>query len=150
MAIPDRSLGIGYQFNADKFRSAIRFVFEMETDADNQIMFHFTDVVHFVGPSDGDAVPFSPTETITRTTIAPIMAPCDVEFIQASDVSTAFGVVIPTKLQVTLLDEDYQTVKDATFVTIGGERYIRDFERPSSALFQVALHIMTFIAENER
>jgi hypothetical protein len=150
MAIPDKSLAISYQFNGDRFRNAIRFVFEMETDADQQIMFHFTDVVHFVGPSDGDAVPFNPAEAITRTTHAPVTAPCDVEFVQTSDVSTAFGVVIPTKLQVTLLDEDYETIKDATFATIGGERYIRDYERPSSALFDVALHIITFVAENER
>ncbi len=151
MAAPDSALGIAYQFDADKFRRAIRFVFEMETaTAAQAIVFHFTDTVAFAGPADGDIVPFDPTEVVTRTTPTPVSVPCDVEFIQSTEVATAFGVVIPARLRVTLLDVDWVIVKDSTFVTVGTERYLRDYEQPASALFDVDLHIITFVAENER
>lgn len=151
MAAPNSAHGISYKFDADTFRNAIQFVFEMAAPtASEAILFHFTETVAFTGPADGDEVPFDPTETIVRTSLAPVSVPCDVEFIQSTEVPTAFGVVVPSKLRVTLLDVDWAIVKDATFATVGTERYLRDFEQPSSGLFDVGLHTITFIAENER
>jgi hypothetical protein len=152
MARPDPSYGIGYQFNADKFRSAIRFVFEMgeSPDEDRQVWFHFADTVSFSGPGDGESVPFNPSESIVRTSPVPIQRPCDVEFTKASDEPTAFGVVVPAKIKVTLLDQDYEDVKDATFIMVNGDRYLRHYEPPAFGLFEVGLHEMVFIAENER
>lgn len=139
-------------FRADKFRTAIRFVFDMAAppETDYQLTFHFTDTISFVGPSDGDSVPFDPAEPITRTTQPPIQRPCDVEFLRSTDEVTAFGVVVPAKLKVTLLDEDYEDVKAASFVVMGGDRYLRHIEPPSFGLFDVGLHELIFIAENER
>jgi hypothetical protein len=152
VAKPDPTLGIPYQFNADAFRTAIRFVFEMAEPPEQEraVTFHFADTVAFNGPADGEQVPFDPAETIVRTTPAPVRRPCDVEFVKASDEPTAFGIVIPAKVKVTLLDVDYEDVKEATFIIVNGDRYLRHYEPPAYGLFDVGLHEMVFIAENER
>jgi hypothetical protein len=151
VAKPLPSHRIPYQFDAKRFRNAIQFVFEMgePPDVAQQIMFHFTDVLTFAGNADGDLVPFNPAETPTRVTKAPLNVPCDVEFVGAGDQETAFGAVIPAKLKVLLLDVDYAKVKDASFVVMNGDRYLRDYEQPSFGLFDVGLHTMVFKAENE-
>lgn len=138
-------------FDAEKFRTAIRFVFEMAAppDEDRQLTFHFTEEVSFTGPADGDSIPFDPGEAVTRTVRPPIQRPCDVEFIRATDEITAFGVVVPSKIKVTLLDDDFEDVKDASFVVVNGDKYLRHYQPPAYGLFDVGLHEMIFVAENE-
>lgn len=139
-------------FDADKFRTAIRFVFTMAAppEVEQQLIFGFAEDVSFTGPADGDAVPFDPSAPITRTVRTPLSRPCDVQFDRATDEITAFGVVIPAKITVTLLDEDYNDVQDATWVLVNGNRYLRHYEKPSYGLFDVGLHEMVFLAEDER
>jgi hypothetical protein len=149
MATPD--INIPYSFPAATFRNAMRFVFEMAADPneDNQLMFHFSTAITFLGHSDGDKVPFDPTSTVTRVVKDPIRVPCDIAFITASDVPTSFGQVVPAKLKVTLLDEDYELVENAAYVVMNGDRYNRLMVPPSYGLFEVGLHEMIFQAENE-
>lgn len=151
MATPNPSRGIPYQFNGPVFRNAIRFVFEMAAPplTGDQLMFHFTAAVAFAGFSDGDQVPFNPAEIVTRTIPPPVSVPCDVEFTPAADTPTAFGTVVPAKIKVLLLDEDYLLVEDASYVVSNGDRYNRQFLPPSFGLFDVGLHEMMFVAENE-
>jgi hypothetical protein len=151
VATPSPGRGIPYQFNGPAFRNAIRFVNEMAAPPlpADQLVFHFTAAVAFAGYSDGDQVPFNPAEAVTRTIPAPISVPCSVEFTPAADVPTAFGTVVPAKIKVLLLDEDYLLVADASYVVSDGDRYNRQFVPPSFGLFDVGLHEMTFVAENE-
>lgn len=151
MAIPSKR-GIAYQFNGPTFRNAIRFVFEMETsnDPNSAITFHFDDTVSFTGPRDGDDVPFDPRTPVVRTQHTTVRVPCDVEFQKAGDEPTAFGVVVPAKVKVTLLDQDYEKIKGASYVTVGGDRYAYHYEQPDYALFDVGIHEILYTAENER
>lgn len=143
--------GISYSFPADKFRNAIRFVFDMaaSTDTDRQLTFHFPETLTVVGPQDSEEVPFDPAVPVDRVVRTPLKRPCDIEFQQAGDEPTAFGVVVPAKVKVLLLDEDYEDVKDCTYIVVNGDRYTRNYEPPDFALFDVGLHEMVFIAENE-
>jgi hypothetical protein len=151
MATPNPSRGIAYNFNAATFRNAIRFVFEMETDpdADNALTFHFEPTITYAGRGDSDKVPFDPAQAPTTIVPVPIRVPCDVTFTAASDTPTSFGTVIPAKVTVLLLDEDYAQVKDATYIVVNGDKYNRLFVPPSSGLFDVGLHEIVFQAENE-
>jgi hypothetical protein len=151
VATPDASRNIAYKFPAATFRNAMRFVFEMaaDPDTDNQLMFHFSTAITFLGHSDGDKVPFDPNSSVTRVVKDPVKVPCDVQFITASDVPTSFGLVVPAKLKVTLLDEDFALVENAVYVTMNGDRYNRLIVPPSYGLFDVGLHEMVFQAENE-
>lgn len=151
MASPDASRAIAYQFDADKFRNAIGFVFQMAEPPETglAIQFHFNDTVTVSSPSDSDYVPFDPTMAPTRTSRDPVHVPCDVQFTAASDNPTAFGDVIPAKVSVLLLDVHYEQVSDAAYVIINGDRYNRQYEPPSFGLFTVGLHTLVFVAENE-
>lgn len=151
MATPDASRNLRYQFDAAKFRNAIRFVFEMEQppEAGLRLTFHFSDTVTYVGPQDSEKVPFDPAQVPVRVSRAAVTVPCDVQFAQQSDEPSAFGTIVPAKVTVTLLDEDYALVKDAAFVVVNGDKYQRHYEEPSMGLFDVGLHTMIFVAENE-
>lgn len=139
-------------FNAAAFRAGIRFAMTMgapPADAD-ALKFHWNPTVTSSGVMDGDGVPFDPAAPVTRTqTKAPVSRPCAVEFIDAAGEVTAFGVVVPSKVRVTLLDEDYQAVKDADYVVIGGDKYVRDEQPPSYGLFDVGVFQIVYVAENE-
>lgn len=151
MATPDAARGIPYQFDAARFRNAIDFVFQMAEPPEDglAIKFYFNDTVTVAAPADSDFVPFDPAQQAVRTTRDPIHVPCDVQFNPASDNPTAFGDVIPAKVTVLLLDTDYAQVSDAAYVVVNGDRYNRQYEQPSFGLFDVGLHTMVFVAENE-
>lgn len=151
MATPNPARRIPYQFNGDKFRNAIQFVFEMAypPEAGIGIVFYFPDTTTYTGPADSDYVPFDPAQAAVVTTKAPVTVPCDVAFTSAADTTTAFGAVNASRVKVLLLDEDYQSVQDASYVVVNGDRYNRDYEEPSFGLFDVGLHTIVFVAENE-
>lgn len=143
--------GTNSSFNADKFRTAIRFAMTLGTPpaTGDQLTFHWNPTVTTGAAKDGEGVPFDPAATITRSSRAAITKPCAVEFVDAADEPTAFGLVIPSKVKVTLLDEDYNAVKDADFVVITGDKYVRSHEPPSLGLFDVGVHSVIYTAENE-
>ncbi len=140
------------RFPAAKFRNKITFVMNMGAPPEiaRQAAFHFAEIVSYVGTSDGDDVPFDPTVPVTRTVRPPMIVPCVVEFAPASEVVTSFGTVIPDRVKITLLDVHYEQVKDARFVIVNGDRYDKQFEPPAIGLFDVGVHEMYFVAEQER
>lgn len=155
--------GTNSSFNAAKFRTAIRFAMAMgtppsgdaflhgadgRTSAD-QLTFHWNPTTTTAAVKDGEGVPFDPGATITRATPTPVSKPCAVEFLDAANEATPFGVVIPSKVKVILLDEDYAPVKDADYVVIAGDKYVRSHEPPSVGLFDIGVHTIVFAAENE-
>jgi hypothetical protein len=143
--------GTSGSFNASAFRSAIRFAMDMGAPpaTGDRLTFHWNPTATTVASKDGEGVPFDPAATITRTTPPPVTAPCAVEFHDATGEPTPFGVVIPSKVSVVLLDEDYCAVKTADYVVIAGDKYIRSHEPPSVGLFDVGVHTIVYIAENE-
>jgi hypothetical protein len=143
--------GTSSSFNADAFRSAIRFAMNLGAPpaTGDQLTFHWHPTSTTGAISDGEGVPFDPTAAVSRTTPPPVTRPCAVEYVDAADQPTPFGAVIPTKVRVTLLDEDYQAVKAAGYVIIGGDKYVRSHEPPSVGLFDVGVHTIIYAAENE-
>lgn len=143
--------GTNSSFNADKFRTAIRFAMTLGAPpaTSDQLTFHWNPTATTAASKDGEGVPFDPTAAITRITRTPVTRPCAVEFVDAADEPTAFGLVIPSKLKVTLLDVDYDAVKDADFVVVGGDKYVRSHEPPSLGLFDIGVHSVIYTAENE-
>ena len=117
--------------------------------AGDQLRFYWNDTRSTAAAVDGEGIPFDPTATITTTTRASVTKPCAVEYIDASGQPTPFGTVVPSKVKVTLLDQDYTAVKDADYIVIGGDRYLRHHEPPSYGLFDVGVHQLVYVAENE-
>lgn len=142
-------------FDGDAFRDGIRLAFTMgqppslDDPAEAQLAFHFPSQLLYTGPVDGDGVPFDPNSTVTRVIPAPVTVPCGIEYTSAADEATAFGTVLPSRVKVTLLDEDYVKVKDASYVVIGGEKYVYHHSEAPRGLFDVGLYTLTFVAEND-
>lgn len=113
------------------------------------LKFYWNPVTTTPATKDGEGVPFDPTATVTRAVSRTTTKPCAVEYLDASGQPTPFGSVVPSRVRVTLLDQDYAIVKDANFIVIGGDRYLRHHEPPSYGLFDVGVHQIIYIAENE-
>lgn len=143
--------GTSNSFNASAFRSAIRSAMTMGTPpaVGDQLAFCWNPTMSSAASKDGEGVPFDPSASITRTTPAAVTKPCAVEFVDAAEQPTPFGTVIPSKVKVILLDEDYAAVKTADYVVIAGDKYVRSHEPPSVGLFDVGVHTIIYIAENE-
>lgn len=148
MAIPSDGL---QGFNATEFKDAIHFAMQLGAapDAAEQIKFHFASTLVYNGSADGREVPFDPTATVTSTTPDPVHVDCAIEYLDVEDQSTGFGLMAPTKIALTLLDEDYTQVKDSIYVTIHGDRYDYRRTEPPQGLFDVGLYVMHFTATNE-
>jgi hypothetical protein len=139
-------------FNAAEFRDAIHFAMQMGAapDLDEQVTFHFASTLTYNVPADGAQVPFDPTATVTSApSAAPVRVPCAVEYFDAENQPTNFGLMAPSRLSITLLDEDYERVKASTYVVAHGDRYNYRRTEPPSGLFDVGLYTMHFTAVNE-
>jgi hypothetical protein len=138
-------------FDAASFRDAIRFVYTMAAApvSEDQVYFHFESVLVYNVPVDQDGRPFDPDATVVRTTPTAVQVPCAVEYVDAENQPTSFGLLSPSKVKITLLDQDYALVKDAIYVVIAGDRYNYRRTFPPSGLFDVGLFDMLFVAENE-
>lgn len=111
----------------------------------NQLVYNASDT----GDHDATGVPFNPSIPVTRVTPDPVKVPCAVEYYDADGVVTEFGLVTPSKAIVTLLDEDYAKVKEANAVILAGERFRYQKTEFPSALFDVGLYTMHFVADND-
>lgn len=107
------------------------------------------DVDPVVAPLDDSGVPFDPSEQHSH---APpkLAVPCAVEFYDAAGVIETFGSASPTRIKITLLDPDYQQVKDFIYVVAGGDKYMRSKIEPPIALGTIDVWMCWADSENER
>lgn len=143
--------GTNPDFSAAEFRAGIRFAMEMAAPpvAADQATFIFASQLVYTGPTDDQDVPFDPDSTVTRTTPPPVKVACSIEYLDREGVPIVFGEVTPSRIKITLLDQEYALVKTAIAVVIGGEKYVYKFTEPPSGLFDVGLWVMNFTAEND-
>lgn len=138
-------------FNAAEFRDAIHFAMQMGAAPDEaeQVQFGFASVLTFNGTADGDNVPFDPAATVTSVAPPLVHVDCAVEYFDAENQPTNFGLMAPTRLAITLLDEEYDQVKEASYVLVHGDRYDYRRTQPPQGLFDVGLYVMHFTAQSE-
>lgn len=138
-------------FDGDAFRQAIQFVYTMAEAplASDQIAFYQAATLVYTGPVDDENVPFDPQRTVQRVPATPVHVPCGIEYFDAQGQEVVFGTITPTRIVVTLLDEDYLKVKDSTYCVVGGDKYVYRTTEPPSGLFDVGLFSMHFRAESE-
>ena len=145
--------GVDAGFDAAAFRDAIHFAMTMGAppDPSQQITFYFPETTINAGsvPVDGAGVPFDPEAELTGTAPDPVQVECALEYFDAEDQPTSFGMMAPARLAVTLLDLDYELVAGASYVVVHGDRYNYRRTQPPQGLFDVGLYVMHFTAENE-
>lgn len=148
MAIPT---GGSQGFNASEFRDAIHFAMQMGAGLDEteQVTFYFESTYAGTSNKDGQGVPFAVDAALTPTTPDPIRRDVAIEYFDAEGQPTGFGPLTPSRLALTLLDEEYVDVKDAKWVVVHGDRYNYSRTEPPQALFDVGVYVMHFKSEDE-
>lgn len=138
-------------FSASEFRAAIRFVYDMAAVpfVDDQATFYGDSTLVYTGVVDDENTPFDPTSTVVRQAAVGVKVPCGIEYFDNEGQPIVFGTVTPSRVAITLLDEDYATVSASAYVVIGGDKYLFRRTEPPSGLFDVGLYTMHFTAENE-
>lgn len=157
---PDPALGISVGFDAAKFTDGVRFAMQMGAPPD------VGDRVTFVFPASGktytkngtpvatplldrDGYPLDRDIHIEETPGQRLQVDCAVQVTPADAAELPVGNFRPTKLTITLLDEQYQQVKGAREVTYAGDRYLFGYQPEVDGLFGVAVHTLIFYALDE-
>ena len=101
--------GFGEGFNGEEFRKEIRAVYTMAAvpNEAEQAIFLFASQLVYAGPVDEQNLPFDPQTTVQRVTPAPVKVPCGIDYFDDRGELTNFGIVTPSRVAITLLDEDY-------------------------------------------
>lgn len=161
MAIPEDSLGIAVDFDGEGFRNAIRFAMQMGTnpDADKAPIFiqkglgrtYWKNNVQLITTPrlDRDGQPYDPDIEVRREADDQIRVDCAIEVVRADAEELPVGAFRLTKLVVTLLDDQYQVVKDCRELLYNGDRYMFGYEPESNGLFDVGVYTMIFYAKDE-
>lgn len=132
-------------FDADNFRDKIRQTMLMglpNVSADKPT-FYFREVKTWPAGTvtDTEGSPLDPRIQPTITSPEPVQVPCAVEFkTTRNDDEGLAGSFHDTAATLTILDVDWELIKDAIEVTLNGERYYISYESPVIALGPVDVH----------
>jgi hypothetical protein len=140
-------------FNADAFRDGILFAMQMATpqDEDQRVTFRWADQKEY-DVKDRTGKPYvwtqEPESVVTRDDV---QVPCAVRFVSRTTLAgqNAVADMDTSRAELTLLDEQYQLVKDADIVLIGTNEYKPDFVAPPSGLFGETIWTMFVSAIDE-
>ncbi|GAB3863342.1 hypothetical protein GCM10028801_30740 [Nocardioides maradonensis] len=102
----------------------------------DKVTFYFPTRATTTESADQDGVPFDPSVRVEDQSPTSKAVSCALEFIDWQGQVVEPGSVKPTRIRLTLLQEEWAQVKDFTYVTAGGanERYARDYVQPTIAL----------------
>ncbi len=160
MVKPSDSLGIPVNFDNESFRQAIRFAMQMGTNPDpdkrpifirkNQGRTYKKDGVVIPTPRlDRDGKPFDPEIEVVKAPDERVSVDCAIEVERADAEELPVGNFRPTKVVVTLLDDQYEVVNDCRELIYNGDRYLFGYEPESNGLFEVGVYTMIFYAVDE-
>lgn len=130
-------------FNSQNFRDAIISTMQMgeAQDPAQRATFHFRPEREY-SSADNAGNPYDLTSTpINESTKADVQVECAIEFVPRSTMSggTAVGQFETPRAVISLLDPEYQQIKDATEVSLGEDLYEIDFVEPPVSLFDQTL-----------
>lgn len=149
----DPDFGAG--FDAEEFRSAIRnaMIMGMPSNPMEQVTFRWRHRQTFE-TQDNTSNPYDWTDTpITDDSdeFPDVTLPVACEFVSRASLSagTPLGEIDTPKVILTLLDDEYEQVKGASFVIIAGATYEINYTAPPMGLFDVSVYEMYCTAQDE-
>lgn len=98
---------------------------------------------------DDDQVPFDPALRPTVSSLPQKTVACAIEFFDRTDRAETFGVVAPSRIQITLLDPEYQEISGFSFVVAGGDKYVYHSTEPPVALATIDVWTVWCNSEDE-
>lgn len=138
-------------FNAEEVRAGIRLAMTIGLPpvAEDQPTFFFPSVDSSTAPADEDAIPFSVTQRRTQSARKQVRVPCAIEYFDNVGKIENFGLIVPSKVELTLLDQEYVQVKGFEYVVIGGNRYWYSRTAPPNGLVSVGVFTIICTAEDQ-
>lgn len=138
-------------FDADAVRAGLRLAMTvgLPTATADQPTFFMPQSSTSTNTLDQTGVPFNPTASVAKSTRITHQVPCAIEYRDGSGKLTPFGEVVPSKVVLTLLDQDYTTVQGFEFVVITGQRYFYDHTEPGQGLIDVGIWKVHCRSEDE-
>lgn len=133
---------------AQRFRDGIHYAMNMGAPEDDElaVTFVFDSAVLVDGPADASGVPFDPDAELVGSAPQQHRVPYAIEYYDARGQLTGLGIINATRVEITVLDEEYEQIRDAVAVIINGNRFNRRKEAAPMALFSVNVHVMHFDA----
>ena len=130
-------------FDPDEVRDGLRLAMAVGLPAEvaDQPVFVFPPTPVDTGDdTDGNGVPFD-WRAGRAAAGAPttFQVPCAIEYIDGQGKIENFGLMAPTRLLLTLLDEDYALIKGFSYVVIAGNQYFYAKTRPPLGLVSVGV-----------
>jgi hypothetical protein len=145
--------GTNPAFSPTVFRNAIRFAMNMglPNKSADKATFRWTTVKDYTHEDSG-GVPFDLTSAPTA-----VQSHVDVQVPVAwafharpsQSVSTEAGEFDNTRVEITILDEEYAQVQGADLVLLGGNTYEIEFVSPPQGLFEVDVFTIYAAARDE-
>jgi hypothetical protein len=133
----------------------LAMAFGAPNDPAKQATFYKTPILDADNNSDDEGIPFDPSVNVSRTPVT-VKVPCAVEYVDAADQYEEFGVRQPSKVKVTLLGPDYDTVVGTdtavppfSYVIVSGQKYLYRKSEPVVALGSIDVHVIHCQAEDE-
>ena len=138
-------------FNAQTIREGLLVAmnFGLPPLAADQPTFYFPKAATGVtAPVDDSGVPFDPSVRPTYTR-AKVSVPCAIEYHDAAGKIENFGVIVPTKIRVILMGDEYEQVKGFDYVVIAGQRYFYRTTEPPVGLGSIPMWFIHCEAEDQ-
>lgn len=139
-------------FDADAVRTGLRLAMQvgLPVDAASQPVFYMPPTSSSTGATDAEGVPFDPAAR--RTFVAPTAVrnvKCAIEYVDGEGKLENFGVIVPARVILTLLDEEYARVKGFAYVVIGGSRYFYRRTEVPRGLVSIGVFKVHCVSEDE-
>lgn len=139
-------------FNADVVRKGLRLAMSvgLPVDEPDGVPFYFPQPsVSDGSPLDANARPFSPSSRPTAVPPRVVRVPCGIEYFDRDGKVENFGVIVPSKVELTLLDQEYAKVEGFSYVVLGGSRYFYRNTHSPLGLVSVGVYVVTCLAEDQ-
>ena len=142
----------GGGFNADLFRENIKSTMQMGSPnaVADKATFQWPVNSTFVGKTDPSGRPYDfASQVVSENKKEDVQVDCAVEFVTRAGDGTPIGDFENPRAVLTLLDVDYEQVRGATKVLLGGNSYKILFTEPPVGLFTVTVFSIHLQAEDE-
>lgn len=140
-------------FDAVAFRDGVHLAMNMGLPGkvEDRPTFHFKTVRSYPAGTrlNAEGEPFNPDTPIIITEPTPVQIPCAVEVGNATADEMPVGPFRRVKATITILDTEWDAVKDAYEVSLGGSRYVISYTPPPNGLFDVTIYSFVCFAKAE-
>lgn len=122
----------------------------MPSVAEERPIFVFADTSTTTASADDEGVPYDTTlspDVVAGVRLAGIT--CAVEQLDAAGQVVEMGIINPTKIKITMLDEQYRQTAGFWFVEIAGDRYFYRRTEPPVSMVTATIWVVHATAEDD-